>query len=389
MSYRGISLAATLHKVYTNILNERIVKWSDDNDLIVEEQNGFRKKRSTIDHLSSLTNIIDTRKLNKKSTFCAFIDFRKAFDSINRNLLWHKLASIGMSSRMLSAVRSLYNEVTSCVRVNGYLSDWFNVSTGLRQGCSLSTILFNIYINDLAVSLKSMNKGVDIGNEKICILLYADDIVILTENETDLQEMLDNLSNWCHLNGMFVNNSKSNIVHFRPKSVSRSDYMFKCGTSNIEYASRYMYLGIMLDEYLDYNVTSKCVAQSAGRALGLLIAKFKNAGGLPYEVYTKLYNACVIPVISYGAAIWGTKQFSSINAVHNRAMRFFLGTGKYTPNVAVQGEMGWKPINIDQWKAICNHWSRCFNYDSSRLNKAVFNWTVIKGNIDVKIGLLM
>ena len=114
--------------------------------------------------------------------------------------------------------------------------------------------------------------------------------------------------------------------------------------------------------------------------MGLLIAKFKNSGGLPYEVYTKLYNACVTSVISYGAAVWGTKQFSCINAVHHRAMRFFLGTGKYTPNVAVQGEMGWKPIIIDQWKSICNHWSRCLNYDNSRVNKSVFLWALSKGN---------
>ena len=88
----------------------------------------------------------------------------------------------------------------------------------------------------------------------------------------------------------------------------------------------------------------------------------------------------VTPVISYGAAVWGTKQFSCINAVHHRAMRFFLGTGKYTPNVAVQGEMGWKPIIIYQWKSICNHWSRCLNYDNSRVNKSVFLWALSKGN---------
>jgi hypothetical protein len=66
-----------------------------------------------------------------------------------------------------------------------------------------------------------------------------------------------------------------------------------------------MYLGIILDEFLDYNFTTKYVAQSAGCVLGLLIVKFKNAGDLHYEVYTNLYNACVIPVISYGAAIGG------------------------------------------------------------------------------------
>jgi hypothetical protein len=79
MSYRGISLASTIYKMYTSILNERIVKWTDAKEIIVDEQNGFRKKRSTIDHLSSLTNIIDTRTKNRQSTFCAFIDFKKSF----------------------------------------------------------------------------------------------------------------------------------------------------------------------------------------------------------------------------------------------------------------------------------------------------------------------
>jgi len=380
MSYRGISLAATMYKMYTSLLNERIVKWSDANELIVEEQNGFRKKRSTIDHLASLSNIIDTRKRNKKSTFCAFIDFRKAFDSIDRNLLWCKLNNMGMSTKMLSAIKSLYSNVSSCVRVNGYFTEWFNVNTGLRQGCSLSTVLFNLFINDLAALVKGLHKGVDIGTEYVSILLYADDIVLIAENEDDLQSMLTVLNDWCNSNGMMVNASKSNVVHFRPCSVERSNYVFVCGQTAIEYASKYMYLGILLTEHLDFSLTAKCVAQSAGRALGLLIAKFRNCGGLPYDVYTKLYTTCVVPVITYGAAIWGVKQFSCINAVHYRAMRFFLGTGKYTPNTAVQGEMGWDPIILMQWKSICNHWTRCLGYDDSRLNGRVFKWAVQKGN---------
>lgn len=111
-----------------------------------------------MDQISSLTNIIDTRKKGKQSTFCAFIDFRKAFDSVNRNLLWRKLTDIGMPTKMLAAVRSLYKDVSACVRVNGLYTDWFNVESGLRQGCSLSTILFNIFLNDLAMLLKTYKK---------------------------------------------------------------------------------------------------------------------------------------------------------------------------------------------------------------------------------------
>ena len=77
-----------MYKLYTAILNNRITLWSDQNGKIVDDQNGFRKKRSTIDQVSSLTNIIETRKKLKQSTFCAFIDFKKAYDFIDRDNCW-------------------------------------------------------------------------------------------------------------------------------------------------------------------------------------------------------------------------------------------------------------------------------------------------------------
>jgi len=103
--------------------------------LMHDEQNGFRRNRNTIDHLSSITNIIETRKLRKLSTFAAFVDFKKAYDSVNRALLFDKLEELGISSKMIRALRSLYNNVQSCIKLNGNLTDWFSVNTGLKQGC--------------------------------------------------------------------------------------------------------------------------------------------------------------------------------------------------------------------------------------------------------------
>ena len=104
----------------------------------------------------------------------------------------------------------------------------------------------------------------------------------------------------------------------------------------------------------------------------MLIAKSKALGGMAYKVFTKLYDTVVWPVISYGASVWDWKVFSCINAVQNRAMRFYLGTGKYTPNAVVSGDMGWQPPNVKQWKAVCAYWYRMTVISNSRLNKRIF-----------------
>lgn len=107
------------------------------------------------------------------------------------------MSSTGIHGKMHNAIKSLYDRTSSCVKVNGSLTDWFKVKTGLRQCCGLSPVLFSFFINDLAVKLKNLGYGIDIGNvEKVCILLYAEDIVLLSENENDLQLMLNLLHEW-------------------------------------------------------------------------------------------------------------------------------------------------------------------------------------------------
>ena len=139
--------------------------------------------------------------------------------------------------------------------------------------------------------------------------VFADDIVLIAENPNDLQVLLNILSAWCKLNGMVINGTKSNIVHFRTPSVPRSDSVFIVGGINLDVVESYKYLGLVLTEFLDYSKTAKAVAKSANRALGLIIAKSKAVGGLPYDVFYKLYESIVCPVIMYGAPIWGDRMF--------------------------------------------------------------------------------
>jgi len=286
-----------------------------------------------------------------------------------------RLSDYGVNGKMHRALQALYSQVKCAVKLNGHQTDWFTVKCGLKQGCLLSTLMFNMYVSNLSETLNKLNKGIEVNGQYINHLLYADDLVLLAENETDLQLMLDLLSRWNVSNKMAINSNKTKVVHFRNASVKRSSVQFKCGESIIDYTNTYRYLGLVLHEHLDYSVTAKYVAASATRALGLLITKFKVMGGMPYNVYTQLYETMVWPVISYGAPIWGTRDYSVINAVQNRACRFFLGVGRYTPNAAVNGEMGWLPASVKQWKCVMGHWFRLNNMDNLRINHRIFKWS--------------
>ena len=103
--------------------------------------------------------------------------------------------------------------------------------------------------------------------EQICLMLYADDIVILGYNANELPLLLNALNDWCNSNDMTVNGSKSNIIHFRPKSCQCTNVTFMCGDNILQSVDRYTYLGVLFHEHLDNNVTVKSVIQSASSAM--------------------------------------------------------------------------------------------------------------------------
>ena len=178
--------------------------------------------------------------------------------------------------------------------------------------------------------------------------------MLLGDSEEHLKQLLNIVNNWCSKSKIKINSEKSKVVHFRPNSKPRTHYIFKCGDDTVEVVDKYKYLGLILTEYLDHKFMADTVAKSASRALGFLISKSKSMGGVPFRCFTKLYDALVMSVINYGSSIWGGKEFSSISSVHNRAGRYYLGLGRYTPNAALQGELGWKTPLQRQWSDIAD-----------------------------------
>ena len=375
-NYRGIALQSTVLKAFCKILNNRVTSWLESNNILSDEQNGFRPDRSCLDHLFVLTSIINNRKLIKLPTFVAFIDLKKAFDSVDRNLLWYSLEHYGINGKFLEILKSLYSNTEYRVRVNGCVSEPFPVSSGVKQGCLLSPTLFNLFINSLIAEIKKLGLGVKCGELLLAILAFADDIALIAESEQELQAMLGALYSWCNTWLLQINPTKSKVVHFRPKSQNRSSFKFMCGPSSLETVPSYKYLGIWLNEHLDYQSCIKPLADSGRKALGLLIAKSKQFGNFPFEAFSSLYESLVVPRLDYAAGIWGYKPFPILQTIQNKAIRHALGVGKNCPVAVLEGDSGWIPVWYRHQLEVLKLWYRLSNMDDSRLTKKIFNWSL-------------
>ena len=247
--YRGISLQSVVPKILCSVMNTRLCEHLEINDLLAEEQNGFRSGRSCQDHIFSLHTLVHNGKLIGLDTHAVFIDFIKAFDSVNRHLLWEKLQhQFGKNGQFLSLLKGLYKKV---VKVNEELTDWFDIETGVKQGCILSPILFSMFINDLTIDIKSANRGINFEGLNISSLLYADDVVVFAEPPQDLQQMLDCIDRWCQKWGININPKKTKAMHFRHKRRLITRHTLSIGSAPVDYCHEYRYLGYWINEYLN------------------------------------------------------------------------------------------------------------------------------------------
>lgn len=380
LHYRGITLMCATYKMYCSILNKRLNKWLEDHDVIADEQNGFRALRSCIDHVYALYALIQNRMLKKQDTLCCYIDVSKAFDSVDRDCLKYKLMKVGINGRMYHAINSLYDGYQCSVRINDKCTDFFEIPNGLKQGCIMSATLFKIYINDLVKDINNLNLGCTFEDNNLSMLMFADDIVLVSPSEDHLQQMLNCVANWCKKWRLSLNSGKTQIVHYRHHSKPRSLYQFKCGEMQLEYNDKYKYLGVWIQEHLDLSVMVKESAKSATRALGKLISRFKASGGSAHNVYTRLFETGVLPIIRYSAGLWGIKEYGHMNTVLNKAGRFLLGLPPRAPNIATQGEMGWNSIIYHTRLEAIRIYCRLNTMDEERITYKIFNWSKSVGN---------
>jgi hypothetical protein len=251
-NYRTIMINPLFAKLFGSMLENRISKWAEEGDKRAKGQAGFRPKHSTIDHGITLRHIIEKVWEKKEEAFCCFVDFKKAFDMVPRDELWHRMEELGVPIHLRAAVHRLYEEVKVKIKTSAGISESFRSDIGVKQGCPLSPTLFGLYIDKLEEWLNLQEgDGALLGDFVIRLLLYADNLILIAKSALGLQEHLISLEHFCSIVGMQVNTSKTKVVIFSSKRKHKQHKFYFKGNT-LEEVEDYKYLGIDFNKNLSW-----------------------------------------------------------------------------------------------------------------------------------------
>jgi hypothetical protein len=311
-------------------------------------------------------------------------------------MLFHKISSqFGIVGNMYSALLSPYKNPPSRIVLNDNYTDWFNCPLGLRQGDCISPTLFSIFINDLATELNQTNVGISLDSSVNCApapaqppvtspatasapptlinsLLYADDLVLIANNEHDLQFLINIVNLWCVKWRLDCNLSKTSILHVMKANTACSKHVFKLGQNVIGYCKTYKYLGITINQFLNFEQIAKAQTDPASRALSAVLTKMIKNGGFPHKIYEMLYTSCVTSICDYGHEVFGFHQYPASEKLHSKALRFYLGTGKTAPLCGLRSELSWPEPRSRTQTRMLRYYFHLRDMENNRLTKKVF-----------------
>ncbi|XP_063539716.1 uncharacterized protein LOC134748833 [Cydia strobilella] len=296
-NYRPISLLSHVYKLFSRVITNRLARRFDD--FQPPEQAGFRKGYSTVDHIHALRQVIQKTEEYNLPLCLAFVDYEKAFDSIETWAVLQSLQRCQIDYRYIEVLKCLYENATMSVRLQGQSSKPIPLQRGVRQGDVISPKLFTAALEDAFKVLDWKGRGINVNGEYITHLRFADDIVVMAETMEDLSAMLADLSRVSERVGLKMNMDKTKImsnVHVVPTPVL-------IGGSALEVVDDYVYLGQTVQlgrSNFEKEVTRRI--RLGWAAFGKLHSIFSSK--LPQCLKSKVFDQCVLPVMTYGSETW-------------------------------------------------------------------------------------
>jgi hypothetical protein len=209
---RTIALIPHASKILLRIIQKRLEPYIEREMPV--EQAGFRKERGLRDQIANVRWILERTRERNKPVYLCFIDYAKAFDSVEHSKMWNSMRNMGIPEHLIGLIRNLYTEQEAKGHVEQGATDWFPVQKGVRQGCILSPGLFNLYSEHIirTAGLEDIEASVKIGGRKINNLRYADDTTLLAENKDDMGQLMKRVKISSEKAGLKLNIKKTRVM---------------------------------------------------------------------------------------------------------------------------------------------------------------------------------
>lgn len=334
-NYRPVSLLPQFSKILEKLFNSRLDSFLEKCNVLSESQYGFRSNRSTsqaiIESIEKITDAID----NKQYAIGIFIDLKKAFDTINHNILVNKLEKIEIRGIANEWIKSYLDRRQQFVKLGKYCSKCLDIACGVPQGSILGPKLFILYINDICQVSKLLS-----------LVLFADDTNVFCSGENlkklqdDINEELNKLKLWFDWNKLSLNVSKTKFMIFGKYRINTRVQIDIDGVA-IEQVHENKFLGVTIDDKLCWKPHITHVKYKIARSIAV-INKAKHV--LDYKSLHTLYCSLVLPYLHYCAEVWGNNHKSSLQSLvilQKRALRTIhkVGYREHTNPLFLQSKL--------------------------------------------------
>ena len=300
--HRTISLMSHITKIILSIIIER------NRDIIDREisdsQSGFRSGIGTREGIFNIRAIIEKMLAVKKKLYVCFIDYEKAFDRVFHYILMEKLSQLDIDSKDKRIIQNLYWKQTATVKTGSGSSEPFSVKRGVRQGCVLSPILFNLYTDKI---FREDLAGIRIGDEVYSNLRYADDTVLVAESEEELQQLVDEIKERSGRHGLKMNVKKTKTMVIRRDVKEVCKVNIQVDGKILEQVEEYLYLGHIVTE------DGKCETEirrriAIARSTFMSMKNLLTARTLHLQTRKKLIRCYILSTLLYASETWTINQ---------------------------------------------------------------------------------
>ena len=344
-NYRPISVLPVIARLFEKLVFDQLYQYLDENGFLSPDQSGFRALHSTVTSLLKCTDDWYSGLDTGQMTGLIFIDLKKAFDTVDHEILCQKLYLYGVQDRELAWFKSYLSNRKQFARANGADSKIEEIDIGVPQESCLGPLLFLVYINNLSLVIKNSKTSV-----------YADDTSIyccskdVPQLNREINEDLEQLDEWLMGNKLSLNVAKTHSMLIatqqKHKSLAYSDIRFdpKIREKEIEIRSKAKYLGVQIDDNLNWKEHIRAVSAKVSRAVGFL--KYSKQY-LPLSAVKTLYTSIVEPHFQYCCSVWGccnAAEIQLLQKLQNRAARI-VSNSSFNADIKPMFEiLGWKTI---------------------------------------------